>query len=230
MGLDPASLIIGGISLVSGIASGLGEQAAAEAQAEAMRTRQEQYNKQVHDEAIRQYQQLDAAEADINTDAHAESLQTQKDYLKARSTVELQAAASGTYGQSVDLIIEDLQTGKAQRMADTVLRRDRLLDDVNTTAKDISANAARQFDNTPIAEPSTFNSVMTGVQTAESVYSFADDLNSSLTASATADVGGKTAPARGSTAGPAGAGNAEAASGAKMKPTSLFDYIGAGFL
>lgn len=229
MGIDPVSLALGGISLVTGVMSAMSEKSQAEAAAEAQRQRQEQYNQQVRDEAIRQYQQLDQAEADINTDAHAESLQTQKDFMKARSTVELQAAASGTYGQSVDLIIEDLQTGKAQRMADTVLRRDRLLDDVNTKAGDIQADAQSRLDNTPIAQPSTFSSVLTGVQTAASVYSFGSDLSDKFSKASPADIGGKVAPVRGNRAGPAGAGNADAASG-KKQTTSLFDYIGGGFL
>lgn len=139
----------------------------AKAQAEA----QEAYNKRVQEEAIRQYGELSDEEQDTLYDSHKNSLQAQKEFMQARSSIELQSAATGTYGQTVDVAIQDLNTGLGQRTADIVYRRDANLDRINQTAERIRTSADANFDRTPIQEPSIFKAMSDGIRTGQAVSS-----------------------------------------------------------
>jgi hypothetical protein len=135
---------------------------------DAQKKAQEEYNKQLEKDAIRQYGELDKAEADAIHESHAQSMQSQRDFMTARSTVELQAAVSGTYGNSVNLAIQDLKTGLGGRMADITFQRDRELDDINRTADRIQASPALGADRT-VSTPSYFKAFQAGVSTYQSV-------------------------------------------------------------
>lgn len=132
-------------------------------QAKAQAKQQEAYNQRVKEEAIRQYGELDDEEADILYDSHAQSLQAQKEYMQARSSIELQSAASGTYGQTVDVALADLGTGLGQRTADIVYRRDANLDRINQTAEGIRSQSDANLDRSPIKQPSMFKALGDGM-------------------------------------------------------------------
>lgn len=124
---------------------------------------QSAYNEQVREEAIRQYKELDGAESDAVYESHAQSLQAQREFLQARSSIELQSAASGTYGQSVDVAIRDLHTGLGQRMSDIAYTQDRNFDAINNASQ--RARAGAGASQVTIQQPSYFKAFSTGLRT-----------------------------------------------------------------
>lgn len=149
---------------------------------------QEAYNEQLEKQAIAQYAELDKQEADVIEMSYKESMQAQREYMKARSSVELQAAATGTYGQSIDLAIRDLGTGLGQRMADITSRRTMQLDNIDTQAKNIKAGVAGSADYS-INQPAWYSSLSTGLSTFQRTYGVATNVGNAYTQSRTAKTG-----------------------------------------
>jgi hypothetical protein len=161
------------VSAVAGLASAGMAYKTSKDQAEA----QEDYNEYLEKQAISQYAELDKQEADAIEASYKESMQAQREYLKARSSVELQAAATGTYGQSIDLAIQDLGTGLGQRMADITSRREMQLDNIETEAKNIQASATGGSDYT-INQPAWYSSLSTGLSTFSTAYNTTSKIGS----------------------------------------------------
>lgn len=133
-------------------------------QAKAQEDQQEAYNEALVKETARQYQQLDAVENDAIMEEHTESLQAQRDYLKARSSVLLAASVTGTYGNSVNTAIEDLNTGLGQRMSEITQKREATLDQVDRQAENIQAQTSSSFDKT-IKQPAWYSALSSGLST-----------------------------------------------------------------
>ena len=132
----------------------------------------EQYNEYLEKQAISQYAELDKQEADVIEASYKESMTAQREYMKARSSVELQAAASGTYGNSIDLALTDLGTGLGQRMADITSRREMQLDNIDTQAKNIQSQAKGSSDRS-VNQPAWYSSINTGLSTFQQTYGVA---------------------------------------------------------
>lgn len=128
---------------------------------------QEEYNRMLEKEAIRQYGELDKAESDAIYESHAESMQAQRDYLQARSNIELQSAVTGTYGNSINIAIQDLNTGLGGRMADITYKRDSQLDAIDQTAERIQTSPSMNAD-TSIKMPSYYAAFSSGLNTLSS--------------------------------------------------------------
>lgn len=163
MAIAPA--VVYAISAITAAASAAVAYKTSEDQVEA----QEDYNKYLEKQAIEQYSELDKQEADAIEQSYKESMQAQREYMKARSTVELNAAATGTYGQSIDLAITDLGTGLGQRLGDITGKRNMQLDNIATEAKNIKASAVGGSDYS-INQPSWYQGLNTGLSTFGSTY------------------------------------------------------------
>jgi hypothetical protein len=151
-------------SVVSAVSAGVSYM-----QADAQKDAQEAYNEQLERNAIESYAELDKQEADVIEANYKESMQAQREYMQARSSIELQAAASGTYGQSIDLAIEDLNTGLGQRMTDITSRKEMQLDNIDVQAKNIANQAKAQADYT-VQPPAYYQAAMTGLSTFQRTY------------------------------------------------------------
>lgn len=125
---------------------------------------QEEFNKSLEAEAIRQYGELDAAESDAIHKSHADSMEAQKQHMVARSSIMLESAVTGTYGNSVSTALADLNTGLGQRFGDITYRRDAELDQINRTAESIKVGAAQGSDRT-IRPPAFLTAASTGIST-----------------------------------------------------------------
>ena len=136
---------------------------------------QEAYNEAMKKEAAREYQQLDAVEHDAISEEHKESLQAQRDYLKARSSVLLAASVTGTYGNSVNSAIEDLNTGLGQRMSEITEKRASKLDQVDLQAKNIQAQTKSNSDNS-LQMPAYYSAFASGLSTYNQTSGVADKL------------------------------------------------------
>lgn len=156
---------------VSAISSGMSYM-----QSKAQVDAQEAYNDQLVESAIESYQQLDKQEADAIEQSHKQSLQAQREYLQARSSTELQAAATGTYGQSLDIAINDLNTGLGQRMSDITQQRERHLDNIDTQALNIQGSVSKQADYT-VTPPAYYQAAMTGLSSFQRTYGTISDVN-----------------------------------------------------
>lgn len=130
---------------------------------------QEAYNEALEKDAIRQYGELDKAESDAIYESHAQSMQAQRDYLQARSSVELQAAATGTYGNSVNIAIQDLNTGLGGRMAEIAYQRESQLDAIDQKAEQIQSATVMGADTT-IQQPSYYSAFSSGLSSFSSAY------------------------------------------------------------
>ena len=154
--------------IIAGVVAA-GSAAASYTQAKSQKDAQENYNEQLRDQAIVQYSELSKQEADVIEATYNESLQSQRKYLQARSSVELQAAASGTYGQSVDLALQDINTGFGQRMTNITKKRERELDNIDTQAENLRTSVANSTDYT-IAQPAFYQAVSSGVSSFSKTY------------------------------------------------------------
>jgi len=149
---------------------------------------QEDYNKYLEEQAISQYAELDKQEADAIEASYKESMQAQREYHKARSTVELQAAATGTYGQSIDLAIQDLGTGLGQRMADITSRREMQLDNIDIESKNIQAGAVGGSDYS-INQPAWYQGLSSGLSGFSQGYGIASTVGTAYKESRTVQTG-----------------------------------------
>ena len=129
---------------------------------------QDAFNRGLLDDAVRGYRELDKAEEDIIYESHANSLETQKQALTARSDILLHAAGTGAYGGSVDSALTDLGRGFSSRMSEITVNRDRHLDNVVSQAEDIQAGVRRSADRT-IIQPAWFSAGMAGLRTTSQV-------------------------------------------------------------
>ena len=175
-----AAYIVSAVSAVTAVASSAVAYKTSKDQEEA----QEQYNEYLEKQAISQYAELDKQEADVIEASYKESMTAQREYMKARSSVELQAAASGTYGNSIDLAITDLGTGLGQRMADITSRREMQLDNIDTQAKNIQAQAKGSSDYS-VNQPAWYSSLNTGLSTFQRTYGVASTVGEVYTQSRT---------------------------------------------
>ena len=132
--------------------------------AKAQEEQQEAYNEALIKETARQYQELDAVENDAIAEEHKESLQAQRDYLKARSSVLLAASVTGTYGNSVNTAIEDLNTGLGQRLSEITQKRESKLDQIDRQADNIQAQTTASMDNS-IKQPAWYSALSSGLST-----------------------------------------------------------------
>ena len=139
-------------------ASYYAQQQAAKAQEKAADAK----NERIQQETLRQYGEMSEAESEIVSDSYKNSIQAQADYLKSRSNIELQSAASGTYGGSVDLAIEDLNTTQGQRQADILKQRDQQLGQISQGARNLQAQSNASLDRTPIKKPSILQAATEG--------------------------------------------------------------------
>lgn len=149
-----------GFAVATAVASMYAQQQAASAQEKAANAQ----NEAVQEETIRQYGELSDEESQITRDAHQNSIQAQAEYMKARSQVELQSAATGTYGQSVDLSIEDLNTSMGKRQTDILREREANMERINQTARNLQAQGNANMNRSPIKKPSVLEAGMAGVQ------------------------------------------------------------------
>lgn len=129
---------------------------------------QEEYNLALKNEAIRQYTELDSVENDAIYESHAESLQAQRELMEARSSIELGAAVTGTYGNSINIAIEDLHTGFGGRMAEINYNREAKLDEVDRQAESLRVSAGLGQDRT-VHQPAFYSALSTGLSTYSAV-------------------------------------------------------------
>lgn len=160
------SLALGAMQAITSYSDG-------KAMAKAQEKAQKQNNERLLQETIYKYQELDKQEADVIFDAHSKSLEAQKDFMQARSQMEASSAATGTYGQSVNTAIEDLNTSFGGRMADIISDQERSFDAINQRASDIAQGYSAGYDNRRIQQPSAFRAATSGLQTAAGIFSTA---------------------------------------------------------
>jgi hypothetical protein len=107
---------------------------------------QDAYNKGLTDEAVRQYGELDAAEADVIFENHAQSLEAQKNLLEARSEVMLRSNLTGTQGDSVDLVLSDIGRGFSSNMSEILDNKERSMENIVKDAENVRVGALRNAD------------------------------------------------------------------------------------
>lgn len=153
----------------------------------------EQQNKALNEEAIRQYGELSKVESDAIYESHASSLEAQKQFMEARSSIQLQAAVTGTYGNSVNVALQDIKTGYGGRMADIINVRNSQLDEVDMTAERIQARTGAA-KVTAIKKPAFFNAIQTGFGTYQATKGIAQGVGDAFRLSQPVGVGntGKT--------------------------------------
>lgn len=157
-------LTVGGLVAAISAASAVGSGVMSYQQSRQQEQSQAAYNKALEQDAIRQYGELDKVEADAIYESHAGSLEAQREYLTAKSQIELQAAATGTYGGSIAASIQDLNTGLGGRMAEITYEREHRLDSVNRQAEQIQASPGLQADRT-VQQPAYYKAFSSGLNT-----------------------------------------------------------------
>lgn len=127
----------------------------------------EKQNQMIFEESIRQYGELDRAEAKSIFDAHSKSISAQKEYMQARAKMETQASASGTMGQTVNTSLQALAGDREDVLNDIEYVNRRNLADINQEAENIRYGTLGRYNynynyNT-VQQPSAFAAVVGGV-------------------------------------------------------------------
>lgn len=202
MGLEVAAVV--------GVAAAVGNYQTQSAMANASK----EHNEQVIQNMVDNYHQLAGAEVDTLDASYDASLQAQTDYLQAKAQAQNVAAATGTAGGSVDMLLGELSRQKAEGMAEIIQNRETAFADIQAQAKSIEngANANLQA----IKKPSVTQAVIAGVQTGASVYALASGVGAAAggAGAAGAGAGAGAAGATGATAGTAGASGISLETGA----------------
>ena len=142
------------VGLYSAYSSYSGQQANLEAS--------KQHNKYVVENMVDQYKQISKTEADTLEASMKSGLENQKQYLKAKSQMELQAGASGMAGGSVDMLLGDLSRDFGQNQGQIIENRRKQFDDFNAQATAVRKGSHAQMKS--LVKPSATQSIMTGVK------------------------------------------------------------------
>lgn len=160
--------------IIGTAATALGTYVTGAAEASAQKDAQKAYNKALLQSTIDGYKDLDKQESEIIYDAHIKSIGAQKELLRARSSVEANAAATGTAGNSVNVAINDLGRGYGERIADVTHEMNSRFDSVNQEALNLKKSYEAQQDTKRIKGPSIFSALASGAQAGISTYNFAN--------------------------------------------------------
>ena len=162
-----ASVAMGALSAASNYSS---QKAAARAA--------EKYNAQVVESLVQNYHKLADAEVDILDQSYADSLDAQVQYLQAEASVKNQAAATGTAGGSIDMILGDVKQDFEGNMQNIKRNRKYALSEVASQADAMQSQAHASMES--VKKPSYGEAIGAGIQTGISTYMLGSSLGSSL--------------------------------------------------
>lgn len=131
---------------------------------------QAQNNQELDRAAVRQYDELSAAEREIQTQASLDSLSVQKQYIQARGRQAAMSGASGTYGSSVDAMLRDLNQTRGQNLGTINHNREVQLKDIQLQAEQIRYGARAQKGNRIFNKPTTGQIGLAMASSATSAY------------------------------------------------------------
>lgn len=126
------------------------QQQAATATADA----QSKQNQEIAKQAAASYDDLTPAEIDANRQANDAALQQQAEALQAKGRVNLFAAASGTFGGSVDSMLYDIDNIRARNMNAILTQRESGLYSIKQQAEQTRQSAISGQFNQAINTPS----------------------------------------------------------------------------
>lgn len=149
MAVAAIPFILAGLSAASVVVQSNQQKAFAEAQAKA----QDQNNKAIRASAIQQYDDLSRSERDAIDQADLESLEQQKLAIQAQGRVNVMSGASGTYGGSVDSVLQDLVQTRGKNIAAIRSNRDTQLEDIRIQSEGIRFGARARQGNRVFAKP-----------------------------------------------------------------------------
>ena len=170
--------VVSTTTALAGTAASLSSQAnTAKAQAE----HQNKINENITKATIDNYKEITKAEQNVLYNAAQDTISNKIGQLRAESEAEAVASATGHRGRSSDMLMANLGLMGSQQQQSITMARDAQLENLNLQAKQLQTGAEQSFINTPIAKPSPWEALATGVNMGAQVHSFGSRIDSSIT-------------------------------------------------
>lgn len=146
--------ILAAASLAASVASTASQYLQQSQTAKAQAQYQEQQNLLTRQNAALSYDDLSPTEIDLQRQAADQGIQQQAEAAKAKGRVNVFAAASGTYGQSVDTMLFDTESIQARNINQILQEREAGLYNVRQQGEQIRQGAISSQSNSAISRPS----------------------------------------------------------------------------
>lgn len=161
----PWGAAIGGV--VGGVSGLLSGNSAAKKQKKAM----EEYNRQIRENAERNYQKIDIQEGEAAGDARDQLLDNNISMAQKRAQIESMAAATGTAGGTLGTLINDQLAEGGRNQGKIVDNYNREMTGYASQAEDIRRGAQAQLKSTSIQKPTAGEWLSLTASTATQMYS-----------------------------------------------------------
>lgn len=143
----PWGAVIGGV--VGGVAGLVSGSSAAKKQKKAM----EEYNRQIRENAERNYQKIDIQEKEAAGAAREQLLDSNIDMVKQRAQIESIAAATGTAGGTLGTLVNDTIAENGRNQGAIIDNYNREMTGYASQAEDVRRGAQAQLKSTAIEKP-----------------------------------------------------------------------------
>lgn len=161
----PWGAVIGGV--VGGVAGLVSGNKAAKQQKAAM----EEYNRQIRENAQRNYQKLDIQESEAAGAARDQLLDSNLDMVRQRAQIESIAAATGTAGGTLNTLINDEVGENGRNNGKIIDNYNREMTGFASQAEDVRRGAQAQLKSTSIQKPTAGEWLSIAAKGATDMYS-----------------------------------------------------------
>lgn len=150
---------------------------------------QSDYNLAVRGDTIDGLKDITQAKSDVLYNVGQDTLQSQVDFLEARSSSQVLANAMGLRGGSYDSIMNDLSREGSQNLSDITSSRDASIRKIRRQGEAIRKGEAGRFDTRVIRKPSAFkaftSAILGGVSQGAQGYASGKELEKAYNGSQT---------------------------------------------
>lgn len=183
LGASAANAAAVGAAAVSTATAVAGTAVSMSAQSNTAKAQAEQQNKineNITKATIDNYKEITKAEQNVLYNSTQDSISNKIGQLRAESEAEAVASATGHRGRSSDMLMANLGLMGTQQQTSITMARDAQLENLRTQAVQLQTGAEQSYVNTPIAKPSPWDALATGVGVGSQVHSFGTRLDSSI--------------------------------------------------
>lgn len=175
-----ASTVAAAVSVATAAAGAAVSMSAQASAAKNQAAHQNKINEGITKATIDNYKEITKAEQNTLYNATQDSIANKIGQLRAESEAEAVASATGNRGRSSDMLMANLGLMGTQQQTSITMARDAQLENLRTQAVQLQTGAEQSYVNTPIAKPSPWEALSTGVSIGSQVHSFGTRLDSAI--------------------------------------------------
>lgn len=175
-----ASTVAAAVSVATAAAGTAVSMAAQAKTAKGQAEQQNKINENITKATIDNYKEITKAEQNVLYNSTQDSISNKIGQLRAESEAEAVASATGHRGRSSDMLMANLGLMGTQQQTSITMARDAQLENLRTQAVQLQTGAEQSYVNTPIAKPSPWDALATGVGVGSQVHSFGSRLDTAI--------------------------------------------------